>query len=185
MRLRRNRTGLWAVVLALCVSFGAANTAAAKGPGQAGRGIPDSKISVQLWTFAEYIGFGTDQATIARTEEVLRRLRAMGYRNVEPFTLSGMSAAQYRALLDKYGLKASARHVDVGTPANPTDFDQMLADNQVRGIKPFASAPTPMFPPILSTEAEWVAYAKSLDNLAAAARRAGQALMVHNHNAEF
>ena len=80
-----------------------------------------NKISVQLWTFAEYIGFGTDQATIARTEEVFRRLSAMGYRNVEPFTLSGMSAADYRALLDKYGLKASARHVDVGTPENPTE----------------------------------------------------------------
>ena len=49
---------------------------------------PDSKISVQLWTFAEYIDFGTDAATIARTEEVLRRLSEMGYRNVEPFTLA-------------------------------------------------------------------------------------------------
>jgi sugar phosphate isomerase/epimerase len=185
MKLRRNRTGLWAVVLALCVSFGAANTAAAKGHGQAGRGIPDSKISVQLWTFAEYIGFGTDQATIARTEEVLRRLRAMGYRNVEPFTLSGMSAAQYRALLDKYGLKASARHVDVGTPANPTDFDQILADNKVLGIKYFGSGATPIFPPIYSTEAEWVAYAKYLDALGERARKAGQTLMVHNHDVEF
>ena len=81
--------------------------------------MPVSKISIQLWTFAEYIGFGTDAATIARTEEVFRRLREMGYRNVEPFTLSGLTAEQYRALLDKYGLKASARHVDVGTPRKP------------------------------------------------------------------
>src|SRR3954451_18498603 len=152
MRLRRNRTGLWAVVLALCVSFGAANTAAAKGPGQAGRGIPDSKISIQLWTFAEYIGFGTDAATISRTEEVLRRLRAMGYRNVEPFTLSGLTATQYRALLDKYGLKARSRHVDVGTPEKPVDFAQVLADNKILGIKYFASGSTPIFPEIYTTE---------------------------------
>ena len=39
---------------------------------------PVNKISIQLWTFAEYIGFGTDAATIARTEEVFRRLSAMG-----------------------------------------------------------------------------------------------------------
>jgi hypothetical protein len=55
------------------------------------------------WTFAEYIGFGTDPATIARTEEVFRRLSDMGHRNVEPFTLSGLSAEEYRALLDDYG----------------------------------------------------------------------------------
>src|SRR3954449_4396681 len=129
------RSAIALVALALCVSIGVADTAAAKGGHGTGKGVPDSKISIQLWTFAEYIGFGTDQATIARTEEVFRRLRAMGYRNVEPFTLSGLSATQYRALLDKYGLKASARHVDVGTPENPTDFDQILAENKVLGIQ--------------------------------------------------
>src|SRR3954453_20035375 len=125
--------GFAAAVVAVCIGLGTAGTATAAPPDCSGRGVPVSKISVQLWTFAEYIGFGTDQATIARTEEVFRRLGAMGYRNVEPFTLSGMSAAQYRALLDKYGLKASARHVDVGTPEHPTDFDQILADNKVLG----------------------------------------------------
>jgi hypothetical protein len=66
---------------------------------------------------------------------VFQRLSAMGYRNVEPFTLSGLSAADYRALLDQYGLKASARHGDVGTPANPADIDQISADNRTLGIK--------------------------------------------------
>ena len=83
----------------------------------------------------------------------------MGYRNVEPFTLSGLSAEDYRALLDEYGLKASARHVDVGTPENPADIDQILADNKTLGIKYFGSGATPIFPPIYTTEAEWVAYA--------------------------
>ena len=109
-------------MIALCLVAGGATTASAASaaaPECAGRGVPTSKISIQLWTFAEYIGFGTDAATIARTEEVFRRLSEMGYRNVEPFTLSGLTAEQYRALLDKYGLKASARHVDVGTPAEP------------------------------------------------------------------
>ena len=109
----------------------------------------------------------------------------MGYRNVEPFTLSGLSAEQYRALLDKYGLKASARHVDVGTPQNPADFDQILADNKTLGIKYFGSGATPIFPPIYTTEAEWVAYAQYLNELGARARRAGQTLMVHNHDIEF
>ncbi len=147
--------------------------------------MPANKISIQLWTFAEYIGFGTDAATIARTEEVFRRLSEMGYRNVEPFTLSGMSAKQYRALLDEYGLKASARHVDVGTPQNPADIARILADNRTLGIKYFGSGSTPIFPPVYTTEAQWIAYAEYVDELGALARRQGQNLMVHNHDIEF
>jgi sugar phosphate isomerase/epimerase len=171
--------------LAACICLASTSVASAAKPGDKGRGVPVSKISVQLWTFAEYIGFGTDAATIARTEEVFGRLREMGYRNVEPFTLSGLSAEQYRALLDSYGLKASARHVDVGTPQNPADFDQILADNKTLGIKYFGSGATPIFPPIYTSEAEWVAYAQYLNGLGARARQAGQTLMVHNHDIEF
>ncbi|GEK22711.1 sugar phosphate isomerase/epimerase family protein [Cellulomonas xylanilytica] len=177
-----------ATVAALCLGVGGVSTASvasAAPPACAGRGVPTSKISVQLWTFAEYIGFGTDAATIARTEEVFASLREMGYRNVEPFTLSGLTAEQYRALLDEYGLKASARHVDVGTPANPADIEQILAENKVLGITFFGSGSTPIFPPVYTTEAQWVAYAEYLDDLGARARHHGQTLMVHNHDVEF
>ena len=174
-----------AVTASVALGSAAAAPAASADRECAGRGVPVSKISIQLWTFAEYIGFGTDPATIARTEEVFRRLSEMGYRKVEPFTLSGLSAEEYRALLDKYGLKASARHVDVGTPENPSDFDQILADNKTLGIKYFGSGSTPIFPPIYTTEAEWIAYAEYLNELGARARKAGQTLMVHNHDIEF
>jgi sugar phosphate isomerase/epimerase len=173
--------GLVVAALATCISLAGAGPATAQSADCAGRGVPTSKISIQLWTFAEYIGFGTDAVTIARTEEVFRRLREMGYRNVEPFTLSGLSARQYRALLDKYGLKASGRHVNVGTPTDPVDFDQILAENKILGIKYFGSGATPNY----TTEAEWIAYAQYLNELGARARQAGQTLMVHNHNWEF
>ena len=92
--------GLVAASLALSLSAGVADTAMAGGKkGHGGQGVPTQKINVQLWTFAEYIGFGTDTATIQRTEEVFAKLRSYGYRNVEPFTLSGLSAQQYRDLL--------------------------------------------------------------------------------------
>jgi len=178
--------GLVAAVLATGVSLGtAAGTATAAAPQCAGVGVPVNKVSIQLWTFAEYVGFGTDAATIARLEEVLSRLSEMGYRNVEPFTLSGLTAEQYRALLDKYGLKASARHVNVGTPENPADIEQILADNRTLGIKYFGSGSTPIFPLVYHTEAEWIAYAEYLNELGALARQQGQNLMVHNHHIEF
>jgi len=178
---RRTMRCLTVAALATCVGLSASGVATAQSPDCAGRGVPDSKISIQLWTFAEYVGFGTDPATIARLEEVLSRLSEMGYRNVEPFTLSGLTAEEYRALLDRYGLKASGRHVGVGTPESPADLEQILADNRTLGIKFFGSGGTPNY----ATEAEWIAYAEYLDELGDQARKAGQTLMVHNHNWEF
>jgi sugar phosphate isomerase/epimerase len=189
MRNPRNRwgivPGLIAAVLAILFSLGFAGPAAAAKPECAGRGVPTSKISIQLWTFAEYVGFGTDAATIARLEEVLSSLSEMGYRNVEPFTLSGLSAQEYRALLDKYGLTASARHVNVGTPETPTDIEAIIEENRTLGIAYFGSGSTPIFPLAYSTEAEWIAYAEYLDDIGAVARQADQTLMVHNHDIEF
>ena len=158
--------GFAAAVVAVCIGLGTAATASAAPPDCAGRGVPVNKISVQLWTFAEYIGFGTDAATIARTEEVFRRLqRRWAIATSSRSRSAACPRRDYRALLDKYGLKASARHVDVGTPENPTDFDQILADNKTLGIKYFGSGATPIFPLVYHSEAEWVRYAQYLNAL--------------------
>ncbi|MDP9440703.1 hypothetical protein [Geodermatophilus chilensis] len=73
---------------------------------------------------------GSDAANQARHEDVLRQLSEMGYRNVEPFTLSGFTAEHYAALLEEYGLKASGRHVDVGTHTSPANIAQILEENR-------------------------------------------------------
>ena len=181
--------GIVVAAVVACFGLGITGTASAQAAARpsdcAGRGVPVSKISIQLWTFAEYVGFGTDPATIARLEEVLSRLSDMGYRNVEPFTLSGLSAEDYRALLDKYGLNASARHVNVGTPEDPADIEAILEENRILGIKYFGSGSTPIFPLVYTTEAQWIAYAEYLNEVGEQARRAGQTLMVHNHDIEF
>jgi hypothetical protein len=132
-----------AFAAALCLAAISAAPASAAQPDCKGRGVPVNKISIQEYTFAEYIGFGSDAATQARLEQVLAFLRDTGYRNIELFTLSGLSATQMRALLDEYGLKASARHVDVGTPTAPANLDQILAENKILGIKYFGSGATP------------------------------------------
>ena len=159
----------------------APSTEAQGGCACAGRSVPASKVSIQLWTFAEYIGFGSDTATQMRHEEVLRRLSEMGYRNVEPFTLSGFTAEQYAGLLQAYGLEASGRHVDVGTHTSPANIAQILEENRVLGLEYFGSGATPQ----LTTEAEWTAYAQYLNAVGEQARKAGQTLMIHNHHWEF
>lgn len=176
--------GLVAATLAIGMSAGVADTAMAGGKkGHGGRGVPTQQISVQLWTFAEYIGFEPGPAAVQRTEEVFAKLRSYGYKNVEPFSLSGLTAEQYRDLLRKYGLKAPGRHVDVGRPGAETNIDQILAENKVLGVKYFGSGATPN--DNLNTEAEWVAYARHLEAVGAKARQAGQQLIVHNHDWEF
>jgi sugar phosphate isomerase/epimerase len=170
-----------AFAAALCLAAITAAPASAAQPDCTGRGVPVNKISIQEYTFAEYIGFGTGPANQARLREVLAFLRDTGYRNIELFTLSGLSATQMRALLDEYGIKASARHVDVGSPTAPANIDRIIEENRILGIKYFGSGATPNY----ATEAQWVAYAEYLDAVGERARKAGQTLMVHNHNWEF
>ena len=78
-------------------------------------------------------------------------------------------------------MKAPSRHVNVGSPEAPVDFDQLLAENKTLGIKYFGSGGTPRY----TTEAQWTAYAEYLDALGERARKAGQTLMIHNHDWEF
>jgi sugar phosphate isomerase/epimerase len=175
---RRVIRGVIVAAIAASLSIGVAGTATAASPDCTGRGVPVSKISIQMWTFAEYIGFGSDAATQARLEEVLRRLSEMGYRNVEPFTFSGLTAEQFRALLDKYGLKASAEHTSI----DEATWDQTLADAKTLGLKYLGAGGTPSN---FTTEQQWIDYALMLNRLGEAAREQGLQLMVHNHFWEF
>ena len=133
MKAFRGTRVLLALVLSmLLVVAGATAGSASNGGGDGkGPGIPKSKISVQLWTFASYIGFGEELENQQRLEEALAGLSEIGYRNVEPFSFNGLSAEEFKALLDKYDLKAPSRH---GNTAEAT-WDTHLADAKVLGQK--------------------------------------------------
>jgi sugar phosphate isomerase/epimerase len=170
------------VVIATVAASIAVGAAAAPAPAAAsdcpGRGVPVSKISIQLWTFADYVGFGSDPATQARLETVFAALSDMGYRNVEPFTFNGLTAEQYRALLEKYDLRASGEHTSIAEAT----WDQTLADARTLGLRYLGAGATPSN---FTTEQQWVDYAEMLDRLGERAQRQGLELMVHNHNWEF
>ena len=151
--------------------------------GDRGRGrhsISDDEISIQLWNFAAYVGFGTDAATQARAEEVLRRLSEIGYRNVEPFTFNGRTAAEFKALLDKYDLKAPSRHGDVSI----TNFATTLADSKTLRQKYVGSGGFPT--PGIGSYENTLATAIVMNELGRRSVRNGTGKFYgHNHQGEF
>jgi sugar phosphate isomerase/epimerase len=182
------RTGIGLVaVAALLVALSPSGPAVAqpgKSQGQGecgkGRGIPDSQISVQLWTFASFLLFGDDEATQQRVEEVMAGLSEMGYRNIEPYSLHGYTAEEYRALAKSYGLKIPSRH----GPTDEATWDQTLADSKALGQK-FTGSGGSAAPGIGSLE-DTLETAATLNRLGQRSVRNGTGkIFVHNHQGEF
>jgi len=164
----------------LALLLGAASGAAAAGQGEgrpadAGRTVPASKVSIQMFSLIPWVNeVGLDA--------VLGELAAMGYKNVEPFSgnFSGYTAEEFAALLKKHGLKASASH-------NSTDeatFDQTLAyaktiGQHYVGSGGFASPGIGSYEDVLAT-------AETLDRLGERAKKQGlHKIFGHNHQQEF
>ncbi len=146
-------------------------------PDCAGRGVPDSQISIQLFTLRNLItAAGATQAE--NLEEVFADLSAMGYRQVELYSLHGLTAEQMRALLKKYHLKATAMHTSI----NEATWDQTLANAKTIGIKYLGAGGTPSN---FTTAQQWIDYAEMLNRLGERAQRQGLTLLVHNHDREF
>lgn len=174
------------VLLALVVSMslvaaGATAGSAANGGGHGkGPGIPKSKISVQLWTFASYIGFGEELENQQRLEEALAGLSEIGYRNVEPFSFNGLSAEEFKALLRKYDLKAPSRHGDTTEATWATH----LADAKVLGQKFVGSGG--FAEPGIDTYEDTLATAETMNRLGKRSVRNGTGkIFGHNHQGEF
>jgi sugar phosphate isomerase/epimerase len=167
--------------LVLLVGLGGGVAAAAKGDRGDRRGsIADDEISIQLWNFAAYIGFGSDPATQARLEEVLRRLSDIGYENVEPFTFNGLTAAQFKALLNRYDLKAPSRHGDVSI----TNFATTLRDSKTLRQKYVGSGGFPT--PGIGSYENTLATAIVMNELGRRSVRNGTGKFYgHNHQQEF
>ena len=142
--------------------------------------ISDDEISIQLWNFAAYVGRGTDAATQAKLEEVLRRLSEIGYRKVEPFTFHGLTAVQFKALLDKYQLKAPSHLGDVSI----TNFATTLADSETLRQRFVGSGGFPT--PGIDGYQDTLATAIVMNKLGrrSVRNRTGK-LYGHNHQGEF
>jgi sugar phosphate isomerase/epimerase len=132
-----------------------------------GRRVPPGQISIQLYTLRRIIGNDP--------EPVLRALHRIGYRKVELAGTYGLTAAAFRRILDRTGIRATSAHV-----GPDGDFSRTVDDCLTLGcryaVMPFAAYQTPQ---------EWSALADRLNAAAALAASRGLRYGYHNHAQEF
>ncbi|MFG2000625.1 sugar phosphate isomerase/epimerase family protein [Spirillospora sp. NPDC048911] len=129
--------------------------------------VPRGAISIQLYTLRSLLA--------ADLEGTLAALAQIGYRKVELAGLHGRTPAEFRAILDRYGIRATSSHVGIDG-----DWQQALADARTLGNR-FIVAPFAQF----ATADEWRDYARRLNAAGKAARAAGLRFGYHNHAHEF
>lgn len=175
---RRART--CAVVAATGVAvLATSGMASAQRPASMGAGLPVGQTGMQMFNFFQYIN-GTPEQQKAKTEEVFAMLQSKGIRVVEPFSLHGMSAADFRALADKYNLHVVGRH---GGVAEGT-WDNEIATAKSLGQQFIGSGGTAA--PGQGTYAQTLATAATLNRLGKRSVEAGVGkVYIHNHTAEF
>lgn len=139
---------------------------------QAPAGLP---ISAQLYTVR---GVGT-------IDEQLATIARAGIRYVEPFRFAGMTevpAAEFKALLDKHGLKVSGMHVNIGALIEETNriVEYNTAIGNTRLIVP--ALPASITP---KDKAGWQAMGRLFSTLAATLKPKGMQIGFHNHTVEM
>jgi sugar phosphate isomerase/epimerase len=154
----------------------AATTATAGNDGR--RRVPVDQISIQLYTVRDILS--------ADPAGTLATLRDIGYRKVEAAGTAGLSAAEFRALLDANGIRATSAHLGIPQPFDAAAWRDSLATARTLGcryvVHPFFGV-GPTGP--IRDAAVWRAFAQDLNRAGAIARQAGFEFGYHNHHYEF
>lgn len=141
------------------------------------------QIGLELYTVRELL-------TPAGYEQVIAKVAAMGYKEVEPADpYNHMGPAQYKALLDKYGLRMYSTHADA---TEGPDLEKELAGQAQMGIKytavraprPAGSSGPPAQRPALTVESVKRS-AERMNKYGAVLKKFGMKFYIHNHAGEF
>ena len=142
-------------------------------------------------------------------EGTLRKVAAIGYRNVELPGFYGRSAHDMRRALQSAGLSCASAHVpqrpwDAGSMGLATDLESVVRYANELGLR-YVVCPMPWLlhsttmPKIdpatpgafvkalfsAATREDWLQFAEFLNKTGARVRRAGLRLAYHNHNIDF
>jgi sugar phosphate isomerase/epimerase len=175
---RRARTCAVVAVTGVAV-LGSAGLANAQRPASMGAGLPVGQTGMQMFNFSRYItGSAAEQKT--KVEEIFAMLQSKGIRVVEPYSLHGMTATDFRALADKYNLHIVGRH---GGVAENT-FDSEIATAKTLGQQFIGSGGTAA--PGQGSYAQTLATAATLNRLGKRSVTGGAGkVYIHNHTGEF
>ena len=144
-----------------------------------GAGLPVGQTGMQMFNFSRYIS-GTAAEQKAKVEEIFAMLQSKGIRVVEPYSLHGMTATEFRTLADKYQLHVVGRH---GGVAEAT-WDSEIATAKTLGQQFIGSGGTAA--PGQGTYAQTLATAATLNRLGKRSVEAGVGkVYIHNHTGEF
>lgn len=132
-------------------------------------------ISAQLYTVRN----------VGTLDEQLATVAGAGIKYVEPFRFNGMKeppAAEFKALLDKHGLKVSGMHVNIGEVIENTDklVEYNKAIGNTRLIVP--ALPASITP---KSKAGWQAMGQLFATIAATLKPKGMQVGFHNHTVEL
>jgi sugar phosphate isomerase/epimerase len=140
--------------------------------------VPADQISIQLYTVRDILA-RDPRGTIAA-------LRNIGYQKVEVAGTAGLTAADFRALLDAHGIRATSAHLGIPQPFNAAAWNASLATARTLGcqyvVHPFFGIN--LWGPIRDAVV-WTAFAQDLNRAGALARAAGLEFGYHNHQLEF
>ncbi|WP_264031627.1 discoidin domain-containing protein [Cellulosimicrobium sp. SH8] len=142
-------------------------------------GLPDSKISIQLYTHVGELG-GSGTPSAETIDRVLGEVANAGFTNVEPYNQPySMPVEEYQAILDKHGLAVSSSHgsTDWGSWPQTVAYAVALGQDYI-GTGGMAGG--------YGTYAEAVATAQYVNQLGQYAHENGaNKIVLHNHQSEF
>ncbi|MCB7136900.1 discoidin domain-containing protein [Cellulosimicrobium marinum] len=156
----------------------AATTSASAATCEEGDGLPDSKISIQLYTHVGEIGSGTPSPETL--DRVLGEVAAAGFTHVEPYDQPySMPVEDYAAILDSHGLEVSSSHGSTSWDSWPATVAYAVALGQdYIGTGGMGGG--------YGTYEEALATAEHVDRLGRYAHENGiDKIALHNHQSEF
>ena len=141
--------------------------------------VPRDKISVQLYTLRNQLAIDLDAS--------LAELREIGYTRVEHAGFVGRTATEFRAALDRAGLRATSGHASIPQPFDAAAWEAMLEDANIVGNKYLVH---PWFGQAANGQpvrdsAVYKAFARDLNRAGELARKHGLSFGYHNHHNEF
>jgi sugar phosphate isomerase/epimerase len=142
--------------------------------------VPPSRISIQMYTVRD--------AAAADLPGTLEALRDIGYRRIETAGFYGLTPAQFKAELDRVGIRATSNHIGIPQPFDAAAWSEALDAAVLLGSW-FINHPFFGYD-FAGSGAEreasvWAAFARDLNKAGKMARARGIRLGYHNHHHEF